>query len=77
MSIDVKIVSQGVGMTEAVLHTWLKQPGEAVSKGEPIVEIETDKTTVEIEAPADGRMGAHLVAEGDIVEVGTTIVVIE
>ncbi len=74
---EVKIVAQGVGMTEAVLSKWLKQPGEAVAQGEAIAEIETDKTTIELEAPNAGRMGPHLVAEGDLAEVGTTIVVIE
>ncbi len=74
---EVKIVSQGVGMTEAVLSAWLKQPGDSVAQGEAIAEIETDKATIELEAPVAGRMGQHLAAAGDVVEVGTTIVVIE
>ena len=74
---DVKIVSQGVGMTEAVLSAWLKQPGDPVAQGEAIAEIETDKATIELEAPVAGRMGQHLCNAGDIVEVGTTVVVIE
>ena len=74
---EIKIVSQGVGMTEAVITAWLKQPGDAVNQGDVIAEIETDKATVEIEAPVAGRLGPHLAAEGDVVEVGTTIVVIE
>jgi pyruvate dehydrogenase E2 component (dihydrolipoyllysine-residue acetyltransferase) len=56
-----------------VLVRWLKQDGEQVTKGEPIMEIETDKATVEIEAPATGLLGGILVNEGDAVPVGQTI----
>jgi len=52
---------------------WLKRPGDTVAKGEPIVEIETDKVTVEVEAPAAGVLGAVSAGEGDVVAVGKTI----
>ena len=55
---------------------WLKAPGDRVAKGDPIVEIETDKVTVEIEAPAAGFLGEVSAAEGDVVPVGRTIAVI-
>ena len=55
--------------TGKVLH-WLKRPGDAVRKGEPIVEIETDKVTVEIEAPASGVLRDVTANEGDVVPVG-------
>jgi pyruvate dehydrogenase E2 component (dihydrolipoamide acetyltransferase) len=55
---------------------WLKAPGDAVSKGEPIVEVETDKVTVEIEAPAAGVLRAVSAGAGDVVRVGTTIALI-
>jgi pyruvate dehydrogenase E2 component (dihydrolipoamide acetyltransferase) len=55
---------------------WLKAPGDAVSKGEPIVEVETDKVTVEIEAPATGVLRAVSAGAGDVVRVGTTIALI-
>src|SRR6266571_8725769 len=55
---------------------WLKQPGDSVRKGEPIVEIETDKVTVEIEAPASGVLGGVTARAGDVVPVGQTIAVI-
>ena len=58
-----------------VVH-WLKRPGDAVQKGEPIVEIETDKVTVEIEAPASGVLRDVTAREGDVVPVGQTIAVI-
>ena len=55
---------------------WLKASGDAVSKGEPIVEIETDKVTVEIEAPASGILRDVTAREGDVVPVGRTIAVV-
>jgi pyruvate dehydrogenase E2 component (dihydrolipoamide acetyltransferase) len=55
---------------------WLKNPGDRVSKGEPIVEIETDKVTVEVEAPASGVLGEVSAQPGDVVPVGKTIALI-
>jgi pyruvate dehydrogenase E2 component (dihydrolipoamide acetyltransferase) len=55
---------------------WLKSPGDAVQKGEPIVEIETDKVTVEIEAPASGVLRDVTARQGDVVPVGRTIATI-
>ncbi len=55
---------------------WLKRPGESVQKGEPLLEIETDKITVELEAPAAGVLGDVTAREGDVVPVGQTIAVI-
>jgi pyruvate dehydrogenase E2 component (dihydrolipoyllysine-residue acetyltransferase) len=55
---------------------WLKAPGQAVTKGEPLVEIETDKVTVEIEAGASGILRDVTAAEGDVVPVGQTIALI-
>jgi pyruvate dehydrogenase E2 component (dihydrolipoamide acetyltransferase) len=55
---------------------WLKSPGDRVNKGEPIVEIETDKVTVEVEAPASGQLGEVSAGPGDVVPVGKTIALI-
>jgi pyruvate dehydrogenase E2 component (dihydrolipoyllysine-residue acetyltransferase) len=55
---------------------WLKSSGDTVRKGEPILEIETDKVTVEIEAPASGVLGNVTAQEGDVVPVGQTIAII-
>src|SRR3990172_2224407 len=55
------------------LVSWLKRDGESVTKGEPLMEIETDKVTIEIEAPATGILGGVLVKENDVVPVGQTI----
>ncbi|MGH7367779.1 MAG: dihydrolipoamide acetyltransferase family protein [Candidatus Rokuibacteriota bacterium] len=55
---------------------WIKAPGDTVRKGEPIVEIETDKVTVEIEAPASGILSSVTAQEGDVIPVGQTIALI-
>jgi len=60
-------------MTEALVSRWLKQPGDLVTEGEPLVEIETDKSSLELEAPCGGTVGPHLAAEGEVVEVGALI----
>lgn len=60
-------------MEKAVLCAWLKEPGEAFKKGEPLFEIETSKVVNQVEAPADGVMGEQLVEEGDEVEVGAAL----
>lgn len=56
-----------------ILVRWLKRDGEAVTKGEPVMEVETDKVTVEIEAPGSGVLGGVLAQEGDVIPVGQTI----
>src|SRR6266436_7148999 len=61
--------------TGKVVH-WLKRPGDSVQKGEPLVEIETDKVTVEIEAPASGVLREVTAGVGDVVPVGKTIALI-
>ena len=61
--------------TGKVVH-WLKRAGDTVRKGEPIVEIETDKVTVEIEAPASGVLRDVTAQEGDVVPVGRTIAIV-
>src|ERR1700677_2448834 len=55
------------GGTEASVGTWLKRPGEAIRENEPLVEISTDKVTIEIAAPASGVLSEVLKAEGDAV----------
>jgi pyruvate/2-oxoglutarate dehydrogenase complex dihydrolipoamide acyltransferase (E2) component len=55
---------------------WIKAPGDTVRKGEPIVEIETDKVTVEVESPASGVLSGITAQEGDVIPVGQTIALI-
>jgi len=63
----------GYDMTEGTIVRWLKQPGDAVKRGDPLAEIETDKAVVEIEAFAEGTLAELLVSEGDVVPVGAPI----
>ena len=73
MATEVIMPALGMAQETGTLLEWLKADGEAVSKGEPIMLIETDKTSVEIEATADGKL-ANISAEvGDEVPVGTCI----
>jgi pyruvate dehydrogenase E2 component (dihydrolipoamide acetyltransferase) len=70
---DVTIPALGMAMTGAILTRWYKEPGESVAVGEVIAEIETDKSAVDLESPAAGVLGPHLVAEGTEVPVGGTV----
>jgi len=72
-TIEITVPNVGESVSEVTIATWMKQPGDAVSKDEPIVELETDKAAQELVAPADGVMAEHLVAEGDVANVGQLI----
>jgi len=63
----------GMAQETGKLLRWLRSDGEQVTKGEPLMEVETDKVTVEIEAPADGVLGGIRAAEGDDVPVGEVV----
>jgi len=77
MAVDVVVPTLGESITEATLGQWLKQPGEAVKADEPVASLETDKVSVEVNAPVAGLMGQLAVAEGDTVNVGAVIAQIE
>jgi pyruvate dehydrogenase E2 component (dihydrolipoamide acetyltransferase) len=71
-----KLPDLGEGLTEGEIARWLVQEGQEIAEDDPLVEIQTDKTTVEIPSPAAGKVTRILVAEGDVVPVGTVLVVI-
>ncbi|HFD16907.1 MAG TPA: 2-oxoglutarate dehydrogenase complex dihydrolipoyllysine-residue succinyltransferase [Rhodospirillales bacterium] len=73
MTVEIRVPTLGESVTEATIARWLKKPGEAVARDEPVVEVETDKVSLEIPAPAAGRLAEILVEEGADVEVGTVI----
>jgi 2-oxoglutarate dehydrogenase E2 component (dihydrolipoamide succinyltransferase) len=77
MAVEIVIPALGESISEATLGAWLKQPGEAVAADEPVASLETDKVAIEVNAPAAGVMGAHIIAAGANVTVGTTIGTIE
>jgi pyruvate dehydrogenase E2 component (dihydrolipoyllysine-residue acetyltransferase) len=73
---EFKLPDLGEGLSEGEIVRWLVREGQEVAEDDPLVEIATDKTTVEIPSPAAGTVTRILVAEGDIVPVGTVLVVI-
>src|SRR5205823_2249209 len=73
MTIEIRVPTLGESVTEATVARWLKQPGETVARDEPIVELETDKVTLEVPAPAAGRLSDVLAAEGANVPVGAVL----
>ena len=73
MSTDVTLPALGESVTEATVGRWFKQPGEAVKADEPLVELETDKVTLEVPAPAAGVLSEAAVKAGDTVAVGALL----
>src|SRR5437660_8652126 len=70
---EIRVPTLGESVTEATVARWLKQPGEAVARDEPVVELETDKVTLEIPAPVAGTLGEIKAAEGSNVPVGAVL----
>ncbi len=77
MPAEIVVPTLGESVTTATVARWLKQPGEAVAADEPVVELETDKVTLEVNAPASGVIGAIQAAAGAEVEVGSVLGSIE
>jgi pyruvate dehydrogenase E2 component (dihydrolipoamide acetyltransferase) len=76
MAYEFKLPDLGEGLTEGEVARWLVSEGQEVAEDDPLVEIQTDKTTVEIPSPAAGVVSKILVEEGKVVPVGTVLVVI-
>src|SRR3546814_17098486 len=73
MATDIVVPALGESVTEATVAQWLKQPGEAVAVDEPLVELETDKVTLEVNASVAGVLSEVIVAAGENVEVGALL----
>jgi pyruvate dehydrogenase E2 component (dihydrolipoamide acetyltransferase) len=73
---EFKLPDLGEGLTEGEIARWLVSVGDEIAEDQPLVEIQTDKTTVEIPSPAAGEVAQILVEEGAVVPVGTVLVVI-
>lgn len=69
MATEIRVPTLGESVTEATIGTWFKKAGEAVADGETLVELETDKVTLEVPAPAAGTLSEIVANEGDTVEV--------
>jgi 2-oxoglutarate dehydrogenase E2 component (dihydrolipoamide succinyltransferase) len=76
MSVEIKVPSLGESVTEATIGQWFKKVGDRVEADEPLVELETDKVTLEVNAPASGVLTEILAEEGADVEVGALLGVI-
>jgi 2-oxoglutarate dehydrogenase E2 component (dihydrolipoamide succinyltransferase) len=70
---EIKVPTLGESVTEATVSRWLKKPGDAIAVDDPIVELETDKVTLEVNATAAGTLGEITAKEGDTVGVGATL----
>ena len=73
MATEIKVPTLGESITEATVAKWLKRPGEAVAADEPVAELETDKVTLEVPAPASGTLSEILAEEGANVPVGAVL----
>jgi 2-oxoglutarate dehydrogenase E2 component (dihydrolipoamide succinyltransferase) len=73
MATEIRVPSLGESVTEATVGKWFKQAGDAVIADEPLVELETDKVTVEVPAPTSGVLSAIMVKAGDTVAVGAVL----
>src|SRR4029077_14012587 len=70
---DIRVPTLGESVTEATVRKWFKQPGDAVTVDEPLVELETDKVTLEVPASAAGVLSEVAVKNGDTVAVGALL----
>ena len=70
---DIRVPTLGESVTEATIGKWFKKPGDAVAVDEPLVELETDKVTIEVPAPAAGTLGEIAAKDGDTVAVGALL----
>ena len=70
---EIRVPTLGESVTEATIGRWFKQAGEAVSVDEPLVELETDKVTIEVPAPAAGVLGEIAAKDGQTVAVGALL----
>lgn len=73
MTTEIRVPTLGESVSEATVGKWFKNVGDSVAKDEPIVELETDKVALEINAPAAGALGEIIVKEGETVEVGALL----
>src|ERR1700678_2055003 len=73
MSTEIKVPAMGESVTEATVSKWFKKVGDTVARDEPLVELETDKVTVEVPSPSAGTIESIAVQEGATVQVGTVL----
>ena len=77
MATEIKVPTLGESVTSATVSRWMKHEGDAVAADEPLVELETDKVTVEVGAPSDGVLSSIVAPEGSEVPVGALLATLE
>lgn len=75
--IEVLLPQWGMGMSEGLILSWLKQVGDTVAEDEPLAEIEGEKVTEMLESPAAGKLLEIVVAEGETAEVRSVVAILE
>src|SRR3954469_12434275 len=70
---EIRVPTLGESVTEATIGKWFKKPGDPVAVDEPLVELETDKVTIEVPAPAAGTLGDIAAKDGETVAVGALL----
>src|SRR5688572_2870021 len=73
MATEIRVPTLGESVSEATIGRWFKKPGDPVKADEPLVELETDKVTLEVNAPAGGTLGDILVKDGETVGPGALL----
>ena len=76
MAIEITVPTLGESVADATVARWIKKTGDAVAADEPVVELETDKVTLEVPSPAAGTLGEIIAAEGANVEVGASLAIL-
>lgn len=74
---EFRLAQFGMGMQDGTVLRWLKQEGDAITEGEPVLEVETAKSTVEVEAPYTGVIQRIYIGENENVPVQTLLAIIE
>src|SRR5579862_8647294 len=70
---EIRVPTLGESVTEATIGRWFKKAGDAVAVDEPLVELETDKVTIEVPAPSAGTLGDIIAKDGETVAVGALL----
>src|SRR5688572_10115563 len=73
MATEIRVPTLGESVSEATVGKWFKKVGDAIKADEPVVELETDKVTIEVPAPAAGRLAEITVKDGETVGVGALL----
>src|SRR3954471_10837805 len=73
MATEIRVPTLGESVSEATIGRWFKKPGDAVKADEPLVELETDKVTLEVNAPTAGTLGDISAKDGEIVTPGALL----